>query len=263
MSTASPSLRNVVAVIPARYASTRFPGKPLALIDGVPMIRRVYERTASAVKHVIVATDDERIAEAVRGFGGEVAMTRADHPNGTSRIAEVAAKLHEDVIVNVQGDEPGVEPSVIERAVKALRAAGRAVPMATIASPFGAGEDPADPNIVKVVLDRRSLALYFTRSQVPFDRDRTARDASAPAPAVPLRHLGLYVYRRLFLKTFVELESTPLERTEQLEQLRALEHGYPIAVAIVESGAPGVDTPEQLTAFEQFLRRESSRRGSS
>ena len=244
-------------IIPARFASTRFPGKPLALIDGVPMIQLVHARAASAVKRVIVATDDDRIASTVRAFGGEVVMTRSDHPNGTSRIAEVAASLHEDIVVNVQGDEPGLEPALIGRAVKALRAAGRSVPMATIASPFAPGEDVANPNLVKVVLDRRSRALYFTRSAVPFDRDRTQRGAE-PAPAAPLRHVGLYAYRRHFLQTFIELESTPLERTEQLEQLRALEHGYPIAVAIADANAHGIDTPEQLKAFEQAHRPGSS-----
>jgi len=247
-------MRDVVVIIPARFASTRFPGKPLAVIAGKPMIQWVHERAKSAVSRVIVATDDARIADAVRGFGGEVAMTRADHANGTSRLAEVAATLHEDVIVNLQGDEPGLEPALIGSAVAALRAAGRTVPIATLASPFAPGEDPADPNLVKVVLDRRGRALYFTRSHIPFDRDRAQREASA----APLRHIGLYAYRRRFLQTFVELESTPLERTEQLEQLRALEHGYPIAVAVVESHSHGIDTPEQLKAFEQALRRGSS-----
>lgn len=250
-------MRDVVVIIPARYASTRFPGKPLALIDGKPMIQWVHERATSAVKRVIVATDDDRIADAVRSFGGEVVMTRTDHANGTSRIAEVAAALHENIIVNVQGDEPGLEPSLIVRAVKALRAGGRSVPMATVASPFGPKEDPADPNLVKVVVDRRSRALYFTRSVVPFDRDRAQRGGAA-APALPLRHIGLYAYRRQFLQTFLELESTPLERTEQLEQLRALEHGYPIAVALVDASASGIDTPEQLTAFEQARRLGSA-----
>lgn len=249
-------MRDVVVVIPARHASTRFPGKPLATILGKPMIQHVHERASQVAKRVIVATDDERIATCVRSFGGQVVMTRGDHPNGTSRIAEAVAALHEDVVVNVQGDEPGLEPSLIEQVVKSLRAAGRGVPMATIASPFAAGEDPSSPHIVKVVVDRRGRALYFSRSLIPFDRDGAA-PSGGTALASPLRHVGLYAYRRHFLETFVNLESTPLERTEQLEQLRALEHGYPIAVAIAESKSSGIDTPEQLKAYEQALRRES------
>lgn len=249
--TARASMRGVVVVIPARYASTRFPGKALAPIAGRPMIQWVHERAREAARRVIVATDDERIAEAVRGFGGEVMMTRADHPNGTSRIAEVAASLHEEIVVNAQGDEPGLEPSLIEATVAALRSAGRAAPMATIASPFQPHEDPCDPNIVKVVIGRSGNALYFSRSPVPYDRDAAARGGPAPAPT--LKHVGLYAYRRRFLATFTELEPTALERTEQLEQLRVLEHGYSIAVAIRPASSHGIDTPEQLTEFERSL----------
>ncbi len=255
--TARASMRGVVAVIPARYSSSRFPGKPLALIAGRPMIQWVHERVLTVAKRVIVATDDDRIAECVRGFGGEVAMTRCDHPNGTSRIAEVAASLHEEIVVNVQGDEPGIEPEVVEAVASALRRAGRASPMATIASPFGPREDPADPNIVKVVVGRSGHALYFSRSLVPFDRDASAR-RDRPAPAAPLKHVGIYAYRRRFLATFTELEATPLEQTEQLEQLRVLEHGYSIAVSIREASSHGIDTPEQLKAFEQALRSRGS-----
>jgi len=247
------AMRGAVVVIPARYASTRFPGKALAPIAGKPMIQHVFERVRTVAKRVIVATDDERIATAVRGFGGEVAMTREDHPNGTSRISEVAAALHEDIVVNVQGDEPGIEPSLVEAAVEALRMAGRTVPMSTIASPFRTGEDPADPNIVKVVVGRNGRALYFSRSVIPYDRDKVHR-RSGDSPAAPLKHVGLYAYRRRFLATFVELEITPLERTEQLEQLRVLEHGYSIAVAVREAVSHGIDTPAQLTAYEQALR---------
>lgn len=270
------SMRGVVAIIPARFGSTRFPGKALAPILGRPMIQWVHERAIAAAKRVIVATDDARIADAVRAFGGEAILTRQDHRNGTSRIAEAAASLHEEIVVNVQGDEPGLEPGLIEAAVDALRAAGRTVPMATIASPFTAGENPADPNIVKVVVGRGGLALYFTRSLVPFDRALALRSAPSSAgkgtatsgsmntstlpaegaapPAAPLKHVGLYAYRRKFLATFTELEPTPLERTEELEQLRALEHGYSIAVAIRETTNHGIDTPEQLKEFERRLR---------
>lgn len=251
------AMRGAVVVIPARYASSRFPGKVLAAIAGRPMIQHVFDRVRSVAKRVIVATDDERIASVVRGFGGEAVLTRADHPNGTSRVAEVASGLHEEIVVNVQGDEPGIDPAAVEMAVAALRAAGRAVPMATIASPFAQDEDPSDPNIVKVVVGRSGRALYFSRSLIPFDRDQGQR-AVGVAPATPLKHIGIYAYRRRFLGTFVELETTPLERTEQLEQLRVLEHGYPIAVAVHATTSHGIDTPEQLTAFEQALRSRGS-----
>lgn len=260
---AAASMRGVVVVIPARWGSTRFPGKVLAPIAGRPMIQWVHERAREVAKRVIVATDDERVAVAVRGFGGEVVLTRADHANGTSRIAEVAESLHEEIVVNVQGDEPGLEPSLIDAAAAALRSSGRTVPMATIASPFRDDEDPADPNIVKVVVGRNGRALYFSRSLIPFARDATRSATSkgrasgadaAAAPAPPLKHVGLYAYRRRFLATFTQLESTPLERTEQLEQLRVLEHGYDIAVAIRDASSHGIDTPEQLKEFERVVR---------
>lgn len=268
-------MRDVVVIVPARWASQRFTGKPLALIHGKPMIEHVVTRAASVARRVLVATDDDRIASAVRAFGGEVVMTRADHENGTSRIAEVAATLHEDVVVNVQGDEPGIDPALIPAVVKALRSAGRGVPMATIAAPFRQGEDPSDPNVVKVVLDRRGRALYFSRSVIPFDRDSSGQPPVSAGKLVPaphsaaelgagasfphLRHVGLYAYRRHFLETFVNLESTPLERREKLEQLRALEHGYPIAVAMTDAVPHGIDTPEQLESFKSSSSSKSSK----
>jgi 3-deoxy-manno-octulosonate cytidylyltransferase (CMP-KDO synthetase) len=189
---------------------------------------------------VIAAVDDERIAKAAREAGFEAVMTRADHPNGTSRIAEVAARLHCEMVVNVQGDEPRIEPALIDLAVEALDHAGREVPVSTVASPFMPGEEPANPNIVKVVVGANGRALYFSRSLVPCNRD------NAPDAVAPLKHVGLYVYRRPFLPTFVLMPATPLERTEQLEQLRVLENGYGIAVAIGQARFHGVDTPEQL-----------------
>jgi 3-deoxy-manno-octulosonate cytidylyltransferase (CMP-KDO synthetase) len=232
----------VVAVVPARWGSTRFPGKALAPLHGTPIIVHALRRASEArrVERVIAAVDDERIAKAAREAGFEVVMTRADHPNGTSRIAEVAARLHCEMVVNVQGDEPRIEPALIDLAVEALDHAGREVPVSTVASPFMPGEEPANPNIVKVVVGANGRALYFSRSLVPCNRD------NAPDAVAPLKHVGLYVYRRPFLPTFVLMPATPLERTEQLEQLRVLENGYGIAVAIGQARFHGVDTPEQL-----------------
>jgi 3-deoxy-manno-octulosonate cytidylyltransferase (CMP-KDO synthetase) len=241
-----------VAVIPARYASTRLPGKPLLDRTGLPMIVHVCRRAAEAqsVDRVIVATDDQRIAEAVKSHGHEAVMTRTDHPNGTSRIAEVAARLAADVdvIVNVQGDEPQIDPEHIDAAIERLR--GGDEPMSTIASPFQPGEDPANPNIVKVVLDQRGRAMYFSRALIPHDRDRTGA-------ASPLKHIGMYVYRRDFLPVYIALKPTPCEQAEQLEQLRAVEHGVPIAAVIRTVLHTGIDTPEQ---YEAFVAAVSARR---
>ena len=235
------------AVIPARMASTRFPGKPLADLTGKPMIVHVLERVARcrSVGRILVATDDARIADAVRAAGFEARMTDPAHPNGTSRVAEVARTLQEELIVNVQGDEPQIEPALVDRTVEAL-AARPDMPMATLVSPFAPGEDPANPNIVKCVTAVDGRALYFSRSLVPFDRDR------APGAAAPRKHVGLYAYRRAFLDVFVGLAPTPLERTESLEQLRALEHGHPILCAEGEAHFTGIDTPEQ---YAEFVRR--------
>lgn len=237
----------VTAVIPARYASSRFPGKPLAEIHGKPMIQWVYERTAQSqtVARVIVATDDERIAAAVRAFGGEVCMTRADHPTGTDRLAEVAAGLEDDLIVNVQGDEPLIDPMMIDEAVAPLLADPTAV-MGTLMSRIDSVEDFLSPNVVKVVPDGKGNALYFSRAPVPFPRDYQDDLAAHFEKLTLYRHIGLYVYRRPFLLTFPTLPATPLERTEQLEQLRALEHGYGIKVALTARVSHGVDTPADL-----------------
>ena len=235
------------AVIPARMASTRFPGKPLADLTGKPMIVHVLERVARcrSVGRILVATDDARIVDAVRAAGFEARMTDPAHPNGTSRVAEVARTLEEELIVNVQGDEPQIEPALVDRTVEAL-AARPDMPMATLVSPFAPGEDPANPNIVKCVTAVDGRALYFSRSLIPFDRDR------APGAAAPRKHVGLYAYRRAFLDVFVRLAPTPLERTESLEQLRALEHGHPILCAEGEAHFTGIDTPEQ---YAEFVRR--------
>jgi len=238
-----------VAVIPARYQASRFPGKPLASIAGVPMLRRVVEgaRRAKRVRDVIVATDDPRIAEACAAFGATCKMTSSAHATGTDRIAEVAARLSDEVIVNVQGDEPLIEGFVIDALVEALDGDPE-VSMATLAHPA----DPAareDPNRVKVVVDQRGRALYFSRSPIPGQRDPVA---GAPPT---LQHVGLYAYRRPFLMQLVQLAQTPLEGWEALEQLRALEHGFAIRVAIVEGWrSVPVDVPQDVLRVEAHLR---------
>lgn len=245
-----------IAIIPARLGSTRFPGKVLADRTGRPLLQHVCEAAARApsIERVVVATDDESVLQAVAAFRGQCVMTRRDHPNGTSRLAEAAAALglaSDAIIVNVQGDEPEIEPGVIEAAVAAL-ASGNS-PVATVAAPFVAGEDPANPNIVKVVRRLDGTALYFSRALIPFPRD------AGRLPAAPLRHVGLYAYRRSFLDTYTHLAPTDLETTEQLEQLRVLAYGYSVAVAVVDSaGHAGIDTPEQ---YDAFVARWEMRRG--
>jgi 3-deoxy-manno-octulosonate cytidylyltransferase (CMP-KDO synthetase) len=243
-------MAEAVAVIPARYASVRFPGKVLADRTGKPLVQHVYEQVAAArqVARVVVAADDRRIVDAVEGFGGEAVMTRADHPNGTSRIAEVAPALAAGIVVNVQADEPEIEPGLIDLAVQDLGAHPTCV-ASTLAAPFTAAEDPADPNIVKVVIGAAGTALYFSRALIPHDRDGTA-------PTRPLKHVGMYVYRREFLETFTALPPTPLERAERLEQLRILEHGYDIAVTVADVRYHGIDTPQQ---YDEFVHRFSLR----
>ncbi len=241
----------VVAVIPARWSSVRFPGKPLALLAGKPVIVHVCEQAKKAkhVQRIIVATDDARIVDVVTAAGFEARLTRADHVNGTSRIAEVAASLNADIIVNVQGDEPRIEPELIDLAIEALIKAGPNVPVSTVASPFMPGEDANDSNLVKVAVGAHGRALYFSRSRIPFNRDGTNTGS------VPLKHVGLYVYRREFLPIFLALAPTPLELTEQLEQLRVLENGHAIAVAIGNAHFHGVDTPQQLEKLEARSRQ--------
>jgi 3-deoxy-manno-octulosonate cytidylyltransferase (CMP-KDO synthetase) len=238
-----------VGLIPARFAATRFPGKPLAMIAGKSMIQRVYEgaRAAKSLRAVIVATDDERIADACRAFGAEVAMTRSDHASGSDRIGEVAARLSDEIVVNIQGDEPLMEGYVVDAAVEALREDAD-VPIATVVHPL----DPADrddPNRVKVVLDQRGRALYFSRSAIPYPRD--------PAVRAPLwQHVGLYAYRRDFLLRFIKMAPTLAERSECLEQLRALENGHGIRCAIIEGGwrSVAVDVPGDVALVEAALR---------
>ena len=241
--------KRAVGIIPARLGSTRFPGKMLAAGTGRPLVLHTLDaaRSSNRLDRVVVATDDEGIAAVVRGAGGEAVMTSPSHPNGSSRLAEAAEVLgltDDALVVNVQGDEPEIDPELIDLAVDALVGSGADV--ATVGSPFAAGQDPSDPNIVKVVVDCRGRALYFSRSLVPFDRDGVA---GGGAVAGPLKHVGLYVYSAGFLRRYVALPETPLERTERLEQLRVLEHGHTISVAVAEAHHVGIDTPDQYAAF--------------
>ncbi len=232
-----------IAVIPARYASSRFPGKPLAKETGKYLIQHVCEQVARArrIDRVIVATDDERIAAAAASFGAECVMTRQDHPSGTDRVAEVVAELDCDIVVNVQGDEPEIEPAAIDLLVSQLD--DGECPMATLACRFsGVDSEASDPSCVKVVCGG-GRALYFSRSVVPYERNRD------PGFDGPLLHLGIYAYRRDFLLELAALAPTVLERVEGLEQLRVLEHGYGIAVGVVENVCAGIDTPEDYAAF--------------
>ena len=245
-----------LAVIPARFASSRFPGKPLVADTGKPLIQHVVERVAQAklVSRAVVATDDPRIFDAVCAFGGEAVMT-GQHPNGTSRIAEAVELLasDHDLIVNVQGDEPEVPADTIDALIQGLADDPQAQ-MATLASPFDPDEDPHNPNVVKLVLNRQGRAIYFSRALIPHDRDPTPAPGSAEGSTNALRptlykHPGLYAYRRSFLSIYRDLEPTPLEQTEQLEQLRVLEHGYAIKIIHAPAPHPGIDTPEQYAAF--------------
>jgi len=233
-------------IIPARYASVRLPGKPLLDRTGKPLIVHVADQAARAkrAQTVIVATDDQRIAEAVRRHGHAAVMTRADHPNGSSRIAEVAAGLPRgfQIIVNVQGDEPEIEPEVIDRLIERLGQGSESA--ATVVCPFAAGEDPANANVVKAVLSRTGRCLYFSRSLIPHPRE-----ADADVQPTYLKHLGLYAYRRTFLEHYARMAPTPAEQIERLEQLRILENDHAIAAITIDKAHQGIDTPEQYAAF--------------
>jgi 3-deoxy-manno-octulosonate cytidylyltransferase (CMP-KDO synthetase) len=242
---------NVVIVIPARYASTRLPGKPLVQLAGKPMVQRVYERAKmvkSAVR-VIVATDDERILKAVEGFGGEARMTRPDHRTGTERIAEVAAHTEGDVYVNVQGDEPLLDPEAVDTAVGALLEEPLAA-IATVAVAIKTPADIMDPNVVKTVLDFDGNALYFSRAPIPW-----VRDSATHVAVRHLKHLGLYVFQREALLEYPTLPQGELEKIEQLEQLRWMENGWKIRVAEVEHDAVSVDVPADVERVEKLLQK--------
>ena len=239
----------VLCIIPARYASTRLPGKPLRDIAGKPMIVRVYERAVQAkrVQDVVVATDDERIRTAVEEHGGRAVMTRTDHATGTDRLAEVAEKMTDyDLIINVQGDEPLIDPTVIDALVEPFLADVR-LSMATAKTLLTDEEEIANPNNVKVITDLTGNALYFSRARIPYARNEGAN---------VYKHIGIYAYRRDFLLSYARMAQTPLERSESLEQLRALENGHRIHVIETDAVFIGVDTEEDLTAVnEEYIRR--------
>jgi 3-deoxy-manno-octulosonate cytidylyltransferase (CMP-KDO synthetase) len=243
------STAKVVLVIPARFGSTRLPGKPLVSLAGKPMIQRVYERAklAQQASRVIVATDDERIVKAVQDFGGQARMTRVDHRTGTERVAEVAAHEAGDVFVNVQGDEPLLDPAAVDTAIKALLDDPQ-VSVSTVATPIKVPGDIMDPNVCKVVLDFDENALYFSRAPVPW-----VRDTNIKIQVRHWKHLGLYVFRRDALLEYPTLPQGELERIEQLEQLRWLENGWKIRVAEVEHDAVSVDVPEDVARVEKLL----------
>jgi len=240
----------VVVVIPARYASSRLPGKPLVSLAGKPMIQRVYERAKLATRadRVVVATDDERIVKAVEGFGGKARMTRSDHRTGTERVAEVAAHEEGDVFVNVQGDEPLLDPAAVDTAVASLLEEPAAA-IGTVATVIKTPADIMDPNVVKTVLDFDDNALYFSRAPIPW-----VRDTGSKIQVRHLKHLGLYVFQREALLEYPTLPQGELERIEQLEQLRWLENGWKIRVAEVEHDAVSVDVPEDVARVEKLLQ---------
>ncbi len=241
---------SVAGIIPARWASTRFPGKPLALIAGKPLIQHVWEQCKKARKldRVIIATDDRRIARVAEAFGAEICMTRADHPSGSDRLAEVAKKLlRTDAILNIQGDEPLVDPALIDRLARTLL--GTNPPeMVTAATVLADPLALDNPNVVKVVLAKNGDALYFSRSRIPFQRD------AGNSPVI-YRHQGIYGYQRKFLLRFVRWPQGALEKAEQLEQLRALENGARIRVLIARDEAQGVDAPEDVPIVEAALKK--------
>lgn len=249
----------VLGIIPARYASTRFPGKPLALLGGKPVVERVYERVASVLDHVAVATDDERIRQAVEAFGGHVVMTSASHRSGTDRCYEALTHIEHEtgrtfgVVVNIQGDEPFIHPAQL----RALMACfdDEATDIATLVKPFAAEDGYAaieNPNSPKVVVGQQSQAIYFSRSPIPYLRSETER-ARWPEKHRYLKHIGLYAYRREVLARITALPQTPLELAESLEQLRWLEHGFRIRVAETDIETIGIDTPADLARAERFL----------
>jgi len=254
----------IIAIIPARYGSTRFPGKSLALISGKPMIQWVYERTKKSrlVNRVIVATDDDRIAKAVAAFNGEAMMTSPTHPTGTDRIAEVAKGLDCSYVVNVQGDEPLIQPDMIDEAVAPLLD-DPSIPMGTLCKKIEDREETFDLNVVKVVFDEKRFALYFSRAPIPWDRDGWAGKNQEPGVRSQMpgteshmyKHIGLYVYRRDFLLSYSKMPPTPLEEIEKLEQLRALERGYKIKVVVTEHESFGVDIPGDLGKIQKHIDR--------
>ena len=246
---------NFTAIIPARYASTRFPGKPLALLGNKPVIQHVYEQATSVLDEVWVATDDDRIREAVERFGGRVVMTRTDHKSGTDRIEEAAQKTgtQADVIINIQGDEPFVQPSQIKTLMQLFDNADTQI--GTLGKHFDNIEAVNNPNSPKIVTDKQGFALYFSRSVIPYIRG--VQDSEWLSHFPFLKHLGLYAYRREVLREITQLPQSPLEIAESLEQLRWLENGYRIRVGLTDVETVGIDTPEDLQRAEEFLKSRS------
>lgn len=247
-------MNNAIGVIPARWGSTRFPGKPLHLIAGKPLLQHVWERCRRAreLDAIIIATDDMRIAEAAFDWGAEIALTSRRHRNGTTRVAEVAGNTRGvSLVINIQGDEPLIDPALIDRLVRTLKR-DRELQIVTAAHPFADPADVQSPHQVKVVVDEKNNALYFSRSAIPFVRASGRR-------ARFFRHQGIYGYRRDFLLRFVQWKTTPLECAESLEQLRALENGVRINVLVTKTGSAGIDTPEDAAALEKILARAGAR----
>ncbi|HLH41884.1 MAG TPA: 3-deoxy-manno-octulosonate cytidylyltransferase [Bryobacteraceae bacterium] len=239
----------ILGVIPARYASSRFPGKPLASIAGKTMLQHVWERASQAryLTSLVIATDDERIRSAAQAFSARVVMTRSDHASGTDRVAEVASASNASLVANIQADEPALDPNAIDIAILGL-IDNPLAPMATLKRRIERLSDVSDPNVVKVVTDSRGRAIYFSRSPIPFARE-------TGEPVARFKHIGLYVYRREFLLGYPDLPVGPLERAERLEQLRALENGFEIYVGETEYDSIGVDTPEDLETVSQLFEK--------
>ena len=240
-----------MAIIPARYASTRFPGKPLAVLGGKTVIQRVYEQVSSVLSDVYVATDDQRIYDCVEGFGGKAVMTREDHKSGTDRIEEAVEKIgtDADVIINVQGDEPFIQPSQVETLMHLFDTSETQI--GTLGKLFESMEAVENPNSPKIVTDNRGFALYFSRSVIPYIRGKERNDWFGQYPF--LKHLGIYAYRREVLAEVTRLPQSSLEKAESLEQLRWLQNGYRIRVGLTDVETIGIDTPEDLQRAEQFL----------
>ena len=250
-----------IAIIPARYHSTRFPGKPLVVINQKPMIQHVYERVclATRVEGVIVATDDDRILRAVEGFGGKAWMTSPGHTSGTDRVAEVACQQEADLIVNVQGDEPFIDPGCIDAMIEPFDTESGLM-ISTLCHPITLEDDLNNPNIVKVVTDLKGFALYFSRSPIPYS---SRSNLILKNPSVFKRHMGLYTYRKAFLEQLNSLEESALEKTETLEQLRFLENGYRIKVINTDYQPLAVDTPDDLGRINKLLKEQSWQQNSS
>ena len=247
----------ILGVIPARYGAQRFPGKPLAMIDGKSLVRRVYEQASKAttLDEVVVATEDTRILEAVEAFGGDAMLTSPECATGTDRVAEVAHQYDCDLVVNIQGDEPLLRPEMIDQLVNGIRG-DPACRMATLARKIESPEVLANPNVVKVVVATNGNALYFSRSPIPYVRDAGGTMAEWLRKARCYKHLGIYAFRREFLFEFVAFEQTELEKTEKLEQLRALENGVPIKVLTTPYDSIGVDRPEDVKLVEEILSKQ-------